>query len=127
MNIKHTLTPITGLTAIVIYLIFTLISFLQYPSAYSPLNNWLSDLGNPLENPTGAIYYNTGCIITALLLTLFCIGLRIWDTGTKRVAILLTIAQITGILAAISLIIAAVFPLGTFSQIHTVSSPICTG
>lgn len=122
MHTKWTLTPISGFIATAVYLIFTLTSFLIYPAKYSPLTNWLSDLGNPLENPSGAIYYNLGCIITAILLVLFYIGLQIWNTGTKRTKMLLTIARITGILAALTLITASLFPLGTFTTVHTISS-----
>lgn len=122
MIIKRYLLPITGFTAVIIYLLFTVISFSFYPSEYSSFNNWLSDLGNPLANPTGAIYYNLGCIITALLLILFCLGLHIWDTGIKRTRTLLIIARIAGILAALSLIIASLFPLGTFTSVHSISS-----
>jgi hypothetical protein len=122
MIIKRYLLPITGFTAVIIYLLFTVISFSFYPSEYSSFNNWLSDLGNPLANSTGAIYYNLGCIITALLLILFCLGLYIWDTGIKRTRTLLIIARIAGILAALSLIIASLFPLGTFTTVHSISS-----
>jgi hypothetical membrane protein len=124
MKNKSILTSISGFTAVFIYLVFTMVSFLIYPSKYNPLNNWLSDLGNPLESPSGAIYYNLGCIVTAVLLILLCIGLRNWDTGSKRIKVLLAIARIAGILAGVSLIIAALFPLGTFTPVHEVSSKL---
>ena len=59
-----------GIAAVVVYLIFALVAFLKYPGAYGPLTNWLSDLGNPLDNPSGAIFYRLGCVLRVPLL--FC-------------------------------------------------------
>ncbi len=122
MKIKWPVIPITGLTAIVLYLVFTLIAFLKFPGTYGPLTNWLSDLGNPEINPSGAIYYNSGCIITSLVLVLFFIGLSKWNTGDKRMKTLLIIAQIMGFCSSLSLITAAVFPLGPHTLIHSWAS-----
>jgi hypothetical protein len=108
-----------GIIAILIYLILTLVAFLQYPGAYGPITNWLSDLGNPQANPSGAFVYNLGCILTSSVLIIFYIGLRQWNTGDRKMRILLTIAQVAGILASFSLILAAIFPLGAHTSIHS--------
>jgi hypothetical membrane protein len=108
----------SGITAIIVYLIFTLIAFLIYPGEYSPVSNWLSDLGNPQVNPSGSIFYNIGCIITGLVLIVFYIELSCWNTGDKKMRILLVIAQVTGVLSSISLILSAIFPLGETALIH---------
>jgi hypothetical membrane protein len=112
---------VAGLSAVVVYLVFTTIAFLRYPVAYSPTTNWLSDLGNPLINQSGAIFYNLGCILTGLVLIAFYLGLREWVNDNKRLKVLLTIAQIVGILSSIFLIIAALFPLGSHTSIHEIS------
>jgi hypothetical membrane protein len=124
MKFKWPVIPITGLTAIVIYLVFTLLAFLRFPGIYNPMINWLSDLGNPDINPSGAIFYNSGCIITSLVLVLFYIGLSKWNTGDKRMKTLLIIAQIMGVCSSISLITAAVFPLGPHTFIHSWASKL---
>jgi hypothetical membrane protein len=119
MKTKWPISLVAGIAAIIIYLILTLVAFLKYPDSYEPLTNWLSDLGNPQANPSGSIFYNLGCILTSLFLIVFYIGLRQWNTGDKKMKVLLTIAQVAGVLSSFSLIIAAIFPLGTHTSIHS--------
>jgi len=116
---KESTISIAGIGAIVVYLIFTLIAFLKYPGAYGPLTNWLSDLGNPQASPSGAFFYNLGCILTSLVLIVFYIGLRQWNTGNRKMRTLLITAQIMGIFSAFSLILAALFPLGPHTSTHS--------
>ena len=121
---NNKLVWIAGFTASIGYLICTTISFFLYPGNYFPFKNWLSDLGNPLASPTGSWIYNLGCIIAAISLIFFSIGLRIWDDGNKRRKLLLLIAQVTNIISAVALIITAIFPLGSHTQIHSISGKI---
>jgi hypothetical membrane protein len=83
--------------------------------------NWLSDLGNPILNPTGAFVYNLGCVLAGICLVFFCFGLNIWNDGDNKRKNLLSIAQVTGILSALLLIVSALFPLGTHTPIHSIS------
>jgi hypothetical protein len=117
----RTLVMIAGITAACVYLVFTTVAFFIYPAGYSPVTNWLSDLGNPLINPSGAFFYNLGCVLTSLVLMVFYIGMGVWADGSKRLKLLLSIARITGLLSSIFLIVAALFPLGTHTQIHEIS------
>ena len=111
-----------GIAAVVVYLIFALVAFLKYPGAYGPLTNWLSDLGNPLANPSGAIFYRLGCMLSGAALILFYLKLGIWNPGGKRTRVLLTVAKCMGVLSAVSLIITGIFPLGTSTEIHSLWS-----
>jgi hypothetical protein len=111
-----------GIAAVVVYLIFALVAFLKYPGAYGPLTNWLSDLGNPLANPSGAIFYRLGCMLSGAALVLFYLKLGIWNTGSKKTRVLLTVAQCTGVFSAVCLIITGIFPLGTSTEIHSLWS-----
>jgi hypothetical protein len=112
---------VTGFLATAVYLICSTVAFFYYPLAYSPFANWLSDLGNPIINPSGAFFYNLGVILTGLFLIFFCLGLEIWNTGDKKRTIQLRIAQVTGIIAFLSLIVSAFFPLGAQTLIHSIS------
>ncbi len=112
---------VTGFMATAIYLICAMVAFFDYPLSYSPLANWLSDLGNPIINPTGAFSYNLGCILTGLCLTFFSLGLEIWDNGDKKRRTLLKIAQGSGTLSSLALIVSAFFPLGAQTLIHSIS------
>jgi hypothetical protein len=125
MNGKSGGCPIissAGIAAVVVYLILALVAFLKYPGAYGPLSNWLSDLGNPLANPSGAIFYRLGCVLSGAALVLFYLKLGIWNTGSKKTRVLLTIAQYTGVFSAVCLIITGIFPLGTSTEIHSLWS-----
>ena len=111
-----------GLSAAVLYAVLTLISYLYYPRSYSPLRNWLSDLGNPLINAKGAVFYNAGCLVTSLLLIGFYLGMNAWRTGDKVLRRLLTIAQAAGIISSLALILAAVFNIGEHFSLHSLFS-----
>jgi hypothetical protein len=111
-----------GIAAVVVYLILALVAFLKYPAAYGPLTNWLSDLGNPLDNPSGAIFYRLGCMLSGAALILFYLKLGIWNTASKRTRVLQTIAQFTGVFSAVCLIVTGIFPLGTSTEIHSLWS-----
>ena len=118
MKIKWLSLPVAGIAAIVIYILFTVVAYFRYPGSYGPSSNWLSDLGNPLVNPSGAIYYNLGCILTGLELNIFYSGLSQWNTGDKKMRVLLAVAQTAGVIASFSLVFAALFPLGTHTAAH---------
>jgi hypothetical protein len=111
-----------GIAAVTVYLTFALVAFLRYPGPYGPLTNWLSDLGNPLENPSGAILYRLGCVLSGLALALFYLKLGIWNTGSKKTRVLLTVAQYTGVFSAVCLMVTGIFPLGTSTGIHSLWS-----
>jgi hypothetical protein len=115
---------VTGFLATVVYLIGTALAWLNYPLAYSPFKNWLSDLGNPIINPNGAFSYNLGVVLTGLCLILFCLGLEIWNNADKRRRILVRIMQAMGILAFLTLIVSAFFPLGAHTLIHQISGKL---
>ena len=106
------ISSLFGILAVILYLTFTFISYLHYSEPYGPLSNSLSSLGNPEQNPSGAIFYNAGCILLGVALIPFYLGLRRWNTGENRMKILLTTAQVTGVLSSLSLILSAVFPSG---------------
>lgn len=104
---------IAGILAIIIFCIFTFTAFALFPAGYTPVNNWLSDLGNQNLNPDGFIFFNIGCILTGLILIPFFIGLRKWYTTKKWQKNLLIAAQIIGIFSAFALIMVGVFPEDT--------------
>jgi Protein of unknown function (DUF998) len=126
MKTKGLVVLFAGITAVIVYIAFTLVAFLQYPDAYGPLTNWLSDLGNPQASPSGALFYNLGCILTSVVLFIFFTSIGKWNNGNKKMRMLLTIAQIMGIFSACSLILAALFPLGPHTSTHSFWSSMLT-
>ena len=69
---------------------------------FSPFDVWIGDFGDDIKNPAGYMYYNTGSMITAILLTLFYPGLYEWRTASRIRNILLgigiAIGSISGVL-----------------------------
>ena len=111
-----------GVAAIPVYIAFTLISHLYLPQA-NPLENWLSDYGNKILNPGGAAFYNAGCVLTALLLALFYIGMYRWysrERTSRKFNICYVFAQICGFLSSVFLIFTAIFTLGTDTALHSI-------
>ena len=116
---RFQLSFLCGLLAPFVYLLFTVLAYLRYPSPYSPTSNWLSDLGNPEVNPLGALFYNTGIVLTALLLMGFFAGLAAWKVEDKRPqVIMLRLTQVSGIAGAFRMLMSGFFPINSFS-IHS--------
>jgi len=107
--LKWPISCMSGIAVIVLYCTFTFTSLALYPTPYSPVTNWLSDLGNSSFNPAGAVFYNTGCILTGIALFPFFAGLYKWYTHEKWRKISLIATQTVGFFAAFSLIMIGVF------------------
>jgi hypothetical membrane protein len=101
--------PIAGILVILFYCAFTLTSIVLFPRPVSPLNDWLSDLGNSSYNPHGAIFYNVGCVLTGLALFPFFAGFYYWYTDEKWRKSLIMITQAVGFIAAFALMMIGVF------------------
>ncbi len=110
---------VAGFLVVICYLSFTLLAFSLYPLPFSPMRNWLSDLGNVDLNPHGAILYNIGIITTAILLLLFFLGLSGIKMNDKRVQnIMLRLTQTFGIFGSFCMILSAIFPINFF-EVHS--------
>lgn len=112
MDLKHLkscISCISGLIILILFILFTFTAVMLFPGAYTPINNWLSDLGNSGYSPVGSIFFNAGCIITGLMLFPFFIGLRKWYTAGKMQENSLKIGQSIGLFSAFSLIMIGVF------------------
>lgn len=106
---KWSLSSVAGAAVIVLYCVFTFSSWALFPTAYNPITNWLSDLGNSSYNPRGAILYNLGCIFTGIALFPFFIGFYKWYTKETWRKISITITQAVGCAAAFALTMIGVF------------------
>jgi hypothetical membrane protein len=83
-----------------------------FPGPFSPMMHWLSDLGNVKYNPSGATFFNIGCVLTSMMLAVFYSGFGFWNLGSKIRNILLVICKGIGYFDAISVAL-----LGIFSEI----------
>ncbi len=97
---------------LICYLAFTLLAFARYPQPFLPARNWLSDLGSGELNPAGAVFYNTGIILTGLLVALFFLGLSRLRMEGKRVQnSMVRVTQGFGLAGAFSMVMSAVYPI----------------
>jgi hypothetical protein len=105
---------LSGLT----YVVFAVLAYLKNPQPISPLNNWLSDLGNQLNNPQGAIFYNIGVISCAVFLAIwFSAGLSEWRLKDHLIQRrLLFVAQLGGVMTAFALMMSALYPINHLKQ-----------
>ena len=106
---KWPVIAICGLCVILLYCIFTLVSWALYPDVYGPTTHYLSRLGNFNFSPLGAYFYNLGCIVTGIALIPFFLSFRIWYTERKFQVIILALGQLVGVFAAVALILIGIF------------------
>lgn len=121
-SMKRNLSFTCSVFVVMCYVVFTLLAVRSYPGTYSPLRNWLSDLGSSVLNPRGAAFYNIGIIATGLLTFLFFLGLSTWAmAGNKKQKIMLRLTQTFGCLGALAMVMSAVFPIN-MAGIHSIVS-----
>lgn len=116
---KIPLTSVGGFLVIMIFLTCTFASSMLYSGSYSPLNNWLSDLGNSKNNPTGHIFFNLGCVFAGSSMLLAVIGLVKWKTNNYKQNKLILVSQYIGILMSFALIMVGIFS-EDYGKIHYV-------
>jgi len=98
-----------GIAVIIFYCVFTFTSLALFPRPYSPVNNWLSDLGNSSFSPNGAVFFNIGCVLTGLALFAFYAGFHSWYTREYWRRCLLIATQAVGFCSALALVMIGVF------------------
>lgn len=99
------------------YLFFAVLAYSRYPGDFSPVNNnWLSDLGNRNLNPDGADFYALGCILAGTFVGAFFVSLVMWRASGSRIqnALLLGV-QVAGFIAALSVVMSAVYSEDQFT------------
>jgi hypothetical protein len=112
MELNPLKIPVSSLAApaaVVIFAAFLAFSAGRYPQGFSPLDVWMSDLGNPELNPDGAGIFNTGCMIAGVPLILFFAGLYKWYTDELWRNLFVAGAQVAGVAAGISLIMSGYY------------------
>ncbi len=119
---KWPLTTLSGVLVILLYCVFTLISWAFNPEPFSPWTDYLSRLGNFNHSPFGAYFYNLGCMLTGVALIPFFLGLSKWHSEERLSKILLIGGQIIGMLSAIALIMIGIFSEDQGSPHMTASS-----
>lgn len=112
------LATIGGSLVILLFCIFTLASAVRYPGAFSPMDNWLSDLGTMKKNPAGYVYFNVGCILAGVSTLFLVTGMGAWKVQERKR--LFDAGQALGALSAFTLMLIGVFDENT--PYHTILS-----
>jgi len=112
-----------GILVMFFYCFFTFTSWALYPSPYGPVTHYLSALGDRVDSPGGAVFYNAGCILTGLAVFLFYLGIYKWYTKEIWRKILLIVTQVIGLCSAVALIMIGVFP-GDTGAPHMLASAV---
>lgn len=100
------LSSLSGALAIVSFFAFTTVSALLFKGSFSPVVNYISDLGSSALNPGGALIFDAGLALTGLFTILFFTGLYTWKIAGQWK---LTGARLLGVLAGFALILVGVF------------------
>jgi len=108
-KLKWPISCYTGILVIGIYCVFTFSSLALFPPPFSAFTNWLSDLGNSIYNPNGAILYNLGCILTGIILFPFFIGMYKWYREEILHKLVMIGLQATGCFSGFALIMVGIF------------------
>jgi hypothetical membrane protein len=96
--------------AVVVGVALALVAYGYYPWGFSPAANWISDLGDTLLSPRGAVYFRLDMIALGGLLTAFFVGLRAWWRGQSRfVRLLVLVGQGSGLVSAVAIVMTGVF------------------
>ncbi|OPY28251.1 MAG: hypothetical protein A4E28_01645 [Methanocella sp. PtaU1.Bin125] len=102
-----------GIAAIATYVSGTIVAAAQYPVQFSPFDLLISDLGNYLHNPSGAVYINAGGVIAGLLLVPFFVSIGPWYDLAKSRKFFYIGAELFGIVLALGMIMQAIFSQDT--------------
>ena len=111
----------TSIAVTAIYCTLTAISITHYQQPFTPLNNFLSQLGNSNLNPTGAIYYNLAVILAGTTAILFYRHLNQWykkKSGKQLPKYTPTLFTLNALAVALS----GVFPESTNYPLHVAAS-----
>lgn len=71
---------------------------------FSPFDYWIEDFGITAENPSGAIFYDTGFMFAGLFLCIFSLGFKIWYNRNQWHNTTLITVQIAGVISGMALI-----------------------
>jgi hypothetical protein len=94
-----------------VYIVLVLVAFFSYPKNFSPINYTMYELGNPVTNPSGAIFYNAGAFV-AVAPVLILVGL-ILIGGRKQAASYPTSGKVGFYSMVVSLLVFCIFSLIT--------------
>jgi len=110
LRAKYPVTTIAGVASIAVCVSLAGAAYVFYPWAFSPMTNWISDLGNTWLNPRGSMLFRADMVVVGIGLSIFFLGLRALTHGQSLLTrILIAMAQLSGLVASLALAMTGVF------------------
>jgi hypothetical membrane protein len=123
MQVRSGLPLALGVVLSALYIALGVAAAMHYPHPFSPLHDWLSDLGNRRLNPHGALFYRIGSALGGITMIAFFASLAIWRSSKTVQSVALTAMQLLGALAGAAFIMTAIYPADLWS-IHDAWSKV---
>lgn len=99
-----------GFLGVTAYLAFAIVSFTLYRGSFTPVGNWLSDLGNRVLNPSGSLFYRLAGIVGGAALLPFFLLIAAPSSGKKKAGtIVFALIKVFGAAASICFALTGVF------------------
>jgi len=114
------ISSISALLAIAFFCVLVMVAALLYPGPYSPLGNFISDLGNSVHNPAGAKVFDVACVISGACTILFFAGLNRWRLDDQWK---LTVTRLLGGFSGAALMLIGVFS-EDYGKLHSIIASI---
>ncbi|MEI6726342.1 MAG: DUF998 domain-containing protein [Actinomycetes bacterium] len=110
MRTRYPVTTIAGVASIAVCVSLGSAAYFFYPWAFSPMTNWISDLGNTWLNPRGSMLFRADMVVVGIGLSVFFLGLRALTHGQSLLTrVLIVLAQLSGLVASLALAMTGVF------------------
>jgi hypothetical protein len=107
---RYPLATVAGAASIIVCVTLALAAYAWYPWAFSPMTNWISDLGNRLLSPIGSVLFRLDMVIVGVGLAAFFLGLRALTHDQRIwVKLLIGLGQIGGLVGSVAVTMTGVY------------------
>ena len=107
---SYPLATVAGAASIIVCVSLAGAAYAWYPWAFSPMTNWISDLGNTLLSPIGSILFRLDMVIVGVGLAAFFLGLRALTHGQRIwIKLLIGLGQIGGLVASLAVTMTGIY------------------
>ncbi|MBN1458196.1 MAG: DUF998 domain-containing protein [Armatimonadetes bacterium] len=114
---RWTWGAVFGLAAVGFYVLFTVVAVILFPNTVSPLDTYLSQLGNADSSPDGWLFYDLAVILAGLCAIPFYVGMsRSYANDSRRW--LTRIGLVAGIANGVSVLMSGVFAEHVNMDVH---------
>jgi len=101
-------TSMIGIMSIIGYFLLAYIAFTYYPEEFNPFNHYISSLGDPTQNPQGAMFYQLAIKTVGFLGFFFYMGLyRIYSDEQNR--LFMKVALISGLANSLIITLSGIY------------------